>query len=204
MQDLLASLDSPAGLAVLAALAFGDTLIGVGFFVFGELAFLAAGAAITANGAYLPALIVLFAAWAGDVASYTIGATYGARISPLFLNRLKRRKVWRRARVETEHRGAAFVVKSRSLGSVAWVTPFLAGTLGMPRRVFLGAAVQPPLIGPLLGVFSRLSQARVVALPGPRGDGSDCIGGAAFASCAVRGAAGPLPATRPLSSDRRP
>ncbi|MEM9592470.1 MAG: hypothetical protein AAF967_14260, partial [Pseudomonadota bacterium] len=34
------------------------------------------------------------------------------------------------------------------MGPVAWVTPFLAGTLGMPRLVFLGAAA----LGVLLGV----------------------------------------------------
>ncbi|MEJ8561630.1 hypothetical protein QTO30_10645 [Yoonia sp. GPGPB17] len=53
MQDFFASLDSVFGLLVLGAVAFGDTLIGVGFFIFGELAFLAAGAAFSASGAAL-------------------------------------------------------------------------------------------------------------------------------------------------------
>ncbi|MEM1078843.1 MAG: LssY C-terminal domain-containing protein [Pseudomonadota bacterium] len=150
MDTLLSSLDSVAGLLVLTLLAFGDTLIGVGFFVFGELAFLAAGAAFAANGAVIPALVVLVAAWAGDVTSYLIGARYGARMSLPFLKRLKRRKAWRRAKAELGRRGAVFVVIARFLGPVAWVTPFLAGTLGMERRVFLPAAA--------LGVFLGAGQ----------------------------------------------
>ncbi|WP_424972711.1 LssY C-terminal domain-containing protein [Dinoroseobacter sp. S76] len=147
MDALLSSLDSVAGLVVLALLAFGDTLIGVGFFVFGELAFLAAGAAFAANGALIPGIVVLVAAWAGDVTSYLIGERYGARISLPFLKRLKRRKAWRRARSELARRGAVFVVISRFLGPVAWVTPFLAGTLGMRRRQFLLAAALGVILG---------------------------------------------------------
>ncbi|NRB00706.1 MAG: LssY C-terminal domain-containing protein [Rhodobacteraceae bacterium] len=148
MDNLLASLDSALGLLLLAALAFGDTLIGVGFFIFGEVAFLAAGAAITTNALYLPAIVVLVAAWAGDVTSYAIGRKYGARMSTRYLKRLKRRQAWRRAQSELRKRGEVFVVVSRFLGPVAWVTPFLAGTLGMPPRRFVPAAA----LGVLLGV----------------------------------------------------
>lgn len=148
MPELLTSLDTPAGALLLAAIAFGDTLVGIGFFVFGELAFLVAGAAISTNGAYLPAVVVLGAAWAGDVTSYFIGSTYGPRIARPFLKRSRRRKAWRRAQAELARRGALFVVMSRFLGPVAWVTPLLAGTMGMPRRTFLPAAA----LGVLLGV----------------------------------------------------
>lgn len=148
METLLTSLDSVAGLVVLSILAFCDTLIGVGFFVFGELAFLAAGAAISTNGNYFPAVVVLAFAFAGDAASYGIGRRWGRRFSTRFLTRLKRRNAWRRARSELEKRGAAFVVLSRFLGPVAWVTPFLAGTLRMSPTHFFPAAA----LGVALGV----------------------------------------------------
>lgn len=140
MGEFLSSLDTFWGLALLAAVAFGDTLIGVGFFIFGEIAFLAAGAAYSTNASIVPAGIVLLAAWAGDVTSFFIGRSYGFRFSVRFLKRLKRRKAWRRAQTEIRNRGAIFVVISRFLGPVAWVTPFLAGTLNMPQRTFLPAS----------------------------------------------------------------
>ena len=140
MGELLSSLDTFWGLALLAAGAFGDTLIGVGFFIFGEIAFLAAGAAYSTNASIVPAGIVLLAAWAGDVTNFFIGRSYGPRFSVRFLKRLKRRKAWRRAQTEIRNRGAIFVVISRFLGPVSCVTPFLAGTLNMPLRSFLPAS----------------------------------------------------------------
>lgn len=148
MDPLFDSLESLSGLGILAALAFGDTLIGVGFFVFGELAFLAAGAAFANGGQYLPALVVLCFAFAGDAASYWIGKCWGHRFSIRFLKYSKRRKAWRRAKSELETRGMAFVVVSRFLGPVAWITPFLAGTLDMPPLKFFPAAA----LGVVLGV----------------------------------------------------
>lgn len=140
MHELLSGWDGPLGLALLAVVAFGDTLIGIGFFVFGEVAFLAAGAMVAAGGSLWPAIVVLVFAWAGDVTSYAIGARYGPRLTLPFLRHHKRRRAWRRARTELATRGAVFVVVARFLGPVAWVTPFLAGSLSMPWRVFLPAS----------------------------------------------------------------
>lgn len=148
MEALLASLDSAFGLVALAVLAFSDTLIGVGFFVFGEIAFLAAGAAFASSGNVLPALVVMIFAFAGDAVSYGIGKRWGSQFSKRFLKRSKRRKVWRRAKMELETRGMIFVVISRFLGPVAWVTPFLAGSLNMPSLAFFSAAA----LGVVLGV----------------------------------------------------
>ncbi|MEJ8561631.1 LssY C-terminal domain-containing protein [Yoonia sp. GPGPB17] len=80
--------------------------------------------------------------------SYVIGRRYGARFSVRFLKRHKRRSAWRRAQAEITRRGVLFIVFSRFLGPVAWVTPFLAGTLEMPRKTFLPAAA----LGVILGV----------------------------------------------------
>lgn len=148
MQDLLANLDSLIGLSALALIAFCDTLIGIGFFIFGEVAFLAAGAAFATHGLLLPAVVVLVFAWLGDAISFLLGARYGQQWSIRYLRQQKRRRAWRWAKNALETRGPLFVVVSRFLGPVAWVTPFLAGAMGMPKRGFLPAAA----LGVLLGV----------------------------------------------------
>ncbi|WP_299934716.1 LssY C-terminal domain-containing protein [uncultured Pelagimonas sp.] len=160
MLELLSSIDTLPAYALLALVAFCDTLIGVGFFVFGEFAFLASGAAFSATGTVWPAVVVLAFAWAGDLASYQIGARYGARLSLRYLNRLKRRTAWRKAKLALETKGAAFVVVSRLLGPVAWITPFLAGAMKMPRRSFAPAAA--------LGVFLGVGQFLVYGAVGQR------------------------------------
>lgn len=148
MFDVLGSLESLWGLAALAVIAFCDTLIGVGFFVFGEVAFLAAGAAFAANGTVLPGMVVIVAAWAGDLTSYMIGRRFGARICLPVLRRRKRRLAWFRAKQALNSYGVLFVIVSRLLGPVAWVTPFLAGTLSMSPSTFALSAA----IGVALGV----------------------------------------------------
>lgn len=148
MTALLEAATSPLGALLMAALAFGDTLIGVGFFVFGEVAFLTAGALWAQQGLLWPALLVVVAAWLGDVVSYALGRRFGPRLSLRLLHRLNRRRHWRRAALALQHRGGGFVILSRLLGPTAWVTPFVAGTLGLAPRVFLPAAG----VGVLLGV----------------------------------------------------
>jgi len=148
MNALLEVASEPLGALLLAAIAFGDTLIGVGFFVFGEIAFLTAGALWMQQGLLWPAALVLLAAWAGDVTSFALGRRFGKRWSMRFLGHQKRRRQWRRASRALGQRGASFVVLSRVLGPTAWITPFLAGTLGLSPRVFLPASA----LGVLLGV----------------------------------------------------
>lgn len=148
MADYLSVLDSIGGLILLALVAFCDTLIGIGFFVFGEVAFLAAGAAFSANGSIFPVILVLLAAWLGDLASFALGRCMGARASLCFLTTKKRRSAWRCAKLALEKHGALFVVVSRLLGPVAWVTPFMAGTLNMPAHRFAASSC----VGVTLGV----------------------------------------------------
>ena len=147
MSELLAVINTFPGYVLLGLVAFGDTLIGVGFFVFGEAAFLAAGAAWAATGQPWPILLVLTCAWAGDLASYAIGRRYGARFSLPYLKRLSRRRLWRRARNALQKRGALFVILSRVLGPTAWITPFLAGSMQMKPLTFASAAAVGVLIG---------------------------------------------------------
>ncbi|MEM7472565.1 MAG: LssY C-terminal domain-containing protein [Pseudomonadota bacterium] len=151
MSEYLAALDSPAALTVLTLIAYFDAVIGIGIFVVGEVAFLAAGAGITATGTWLPAAFVLLAAWLGDMTSFYLGRRFGGRLVVRILNRAKRRRVWRKAQSALKKHGAGFVVIARLLGPVSWLTPFLAGTLGMKRRVFALAAALGVGIG--VGMF---------------------------------------------------
>lgn len=151
MSEYLVALDSPLALVALAFIAYFDAVIGIGIFVVGEIAFLAAGANLSANGTWVPAMIVLLAAWLGDVTSFHLGRRFGGRIVVRFLTRAKRRRVWRKAQTALKSHGAGFIVVARLLGPVSWVTPFLAGTLGMKRRVFAPAAALGVGIG--VGMF---------------------------------------------------
>lgn len=148
MLDHLAALDSLIGLVFLATIAFGDALIGTSFFVIGEVAFLAAGAAFSASGLVLPAITVLLFAWAGDLTSFYLGRRFGPRASLRFLTKQKRRSAWRKVKAALDQRGPWFVVLSRLLGPVAWVTPFLSGVAGLPAGTFAAASA----LGVVLGV----------------------------------------------------
>lgn len=147
MIDMLLSSGHPALFAALALTAFADTLIGVGVFVFGELAFLTAGAMLASSGSWAGVVVVLIGAWAGDLVSFWLGRRYGARLSRYFLGRARRRRAWRRANALLDRYGVGFVVVSRLLGPVAWVTPFLAGSLGMSPGRFSPASALGVLLG---------------------------------------------------------
>lgn len=153
MPEYLDALDGPFSVAILASIAFFDAVIGVNIVVVGEAAFLAAGVLLSASGSVVPVAIVLIAAWAGDMTSFFLGRRFGSRLVLRFLRPLKRRRNWRKAKVALNSRGAGFVVVSRLLGPVAWVTPFLAGTMGMKARVFAPAAALGVAVGAGLFVF---------------------------------------------------
>lgn len=132
---------------VLALIAFLDTLIGVGFFVFGEFAFVSAGAVYARTGEVGIIALVLLAGWAGDLTSFALGRRLGIKIAPRVLRPLKRRRQWRKARRLLAHHGSGFVIASRLMGPVAWITPFLAGTLGMSPVRFAIASLPAVMIG---------------------------------------------------------
>ncbi|WIY27786.1 LssY C-terminal domain-containing protein [Parasedimentitalea psychrophila] len=140
-----------------ALIAYFDTLIGVGFFVFGEIAFVTAGVRWAATGDIWIVILVLCAACSGDLTSFGLGRRYGARAASRCLKPLSRRRQWRRARRLLMRYGIGFVIVARLLGPVAWITPFLAGSLAMPARRFALATVPAVLIGAgqfvLLGYF---------------------------------------------------
>jgi membrane protein DedA with SNARE-associated domain len=130
-----------------ALIAYFDTLIGVGFFVFGEIAFVTAGIRLAATGDIWIVILVLVAACFGDLTSFGLGRRYGARAAYRYCKPLSRRRQWRRARRLLIRYGTGFVIVARLLGPVAWITPFLAGALAMPARRFALATVPAVLIG---------------------------------------------------------
>lgn len=143
----LAELPSAWTYMALATIAFLDTQIGIGFFVFGEVAFLAAGAIGAATGQWDLIALVLLSAWLGDMASFILGQRLGPRALLRVMRRQKHRRALRRARHMLSTHGAKFVVISRLLGPVAWITPFLAGSLGLSRLRFGAAAALGVTLG---------------------------------------------------------
>lgn len=147
MESLVSFGQGPLGLLALALVAFSDTLIGVGFFVPGELAFLAAGASWGAGADVTPIFVVLVSAWLADQTSYWIGRRFGPRAAAYWLVPSRRRNQWRKARRILMRHGATAVIISRVLGPVAWITPFLAGASNMPMKTFLWSSGLGVMIG---------------------------------------------------------
>ena len=122
---------------VLFGLSFAETLIGVGFFVYGEIIFLPA--AVLAGAGVLNIWLVCAVLWvggiAGDAASFWIGRRYGAQ----FLARGNH--PWMRLAEEKgkqffEKHGPRAAFLARFMGPLSWVTPFFAGMHGMEYRRF--------------------------------------------------------------------
>ncbi|WP_422374501.1 LssY C-terminal domain-containing protein [Roseibium sp.] len=147
MEGVIAFAQGPFGLISLALLAFGDALIGIGFFVPGEPAFLAAGFLWATSGDSFPAIVVLVSAWLADQASFWIGRRYGTKAALYWLAPLRRRRHWRKASGFLRQHGAKAVILSRVLGPIAWVTPFLAGASRLPVSTFLWSSGFGVVIG---------------------------------------------------------
>lgn len=121
----------------LFALSFAETLIGIGFFIYGELIFLPAAALAGADvlDIWLVSAALILGGAVGDSTSFWLGAKYGTRF-------LEGRGTWVRVAYE---KGSAYFKKygpkavffARFLGPLSWVTPFLAGTYRIPYRQFL-------------------------------------------------------------------
>jgi membrane protein DedA with SNARE-associated domain len=165
---------SEAGiLFALALIAFLDTLIGIGFFVFGEVAFLAAGATLATTGQWGGVIVVMLAAWLGDQTSFFLGRRLGARLIIRFLKPAKRRRAWRRAAAKLHRHGAGFIVLSRLFGPTAWVTPFLAGSAGFPADKFAFASAAGVLLG--VGQFITIGALGALGLSNVQGIGAFVI-----------------------------
>ncbi len=148
MDSVIALAQGPFGLLSLALIAFGDTLIGIGFFVPGEVAFLAAGSVLAASGDVTLGLVVLISAWLADQASFWLGRRYGTRAAAYWLAPLRRRRHWRKASGMLKAHAAKAIILSRILGPVAWIMPFMSGATQIPARTFVWSSA----IGVMIGV----------------------------------------------------
>ena len=134
--------------AALFALSFAETVIGLGFFIYGELIFLPAAALAGAGvlNIWLVSLALITGGVMGDVTSFCIGRRYGAG----FLAR--RKGEWARL---VEEKGTAFfrrygakaVFFARFLGPVSWITPFFAGMYGVSFRSFISFNIPGAALG---------------------------------------------------------
>ncbi len=121
---------------------FFDILIGPGFFIYGEFFFLSgsilAGAGIL--NIWLVAGSCILGGILGDSASYAIGRRYGSKFVEYYFkkeNKFFNFSLVKRAHNFFQKKGKKAIFFSRFLGPVAWVMPFIAGTMKMNYKNFL-------------------------------------------------------------------
>ncbi len=128
--------------------AYAETVIGIGFFVYGELFFLPG--AILAGAHILNILFIMLALYlggiCGDSTSYAIGRHFGAK---LFKEEKKFFNPTNYAKGEKffDTYGPKSIFLARLMGPFSWVTPFLAGIFKIPYRVFLAYNVPGVIVG---------------------------------------------------------
>ncbi|MDO8231664.1 MAG: DedA family protein [bacterium] len=125
-----------------------ETLIGVGFFVYGEMFFipgaLLAGAGIL--NIWIVTSVLILGGVLGDSSSYLIGRRYGISFFNEH-NKIFNHTNYQRGLSFFESHGTKAIFLSRLLGPVSWITPFLAGTYGVPYTKFLGYNIAGVTVG---------------------------------------------------------
>ncbi len=105
-----------------------DAIIGVGFFVYGEIFFILAGLMLAGDTGISLLIGVWLSGWLGDLISYQMGNSFG---KPLLYSTLGRSKKLRtqsfKAMKRIKAQGHWAVFFARFMGPISWVTPFLAG-----------------------------------------------------------------------------
>ena len=134
-----------------AVLFFGsyfETLIGVGFFIYGEIFFIPG--ALLAGAGVLNIWLVAFALIVGEFsATAPVSRSAGAG-GPPFLKRIIKFSITRTIRkgwIFFAKYGTKAVFFARLLGPVSWITPFLAGTYKVPYPRFLGYNIAGVTVG---------------------------------------------------------
>jgi len=121
---------------------FFETLIGPGFFIYGEFIFLA-GAILSGMGylnIWLVSLACIAGGIAGDSASFFIGKKYGKQfIKRVFKkeNKYLSEKNYKKGVSFFEKYGEKSILLVRFLGPLSWVTPFIAGSMDLRYKRFL-------------------------------------------------------------------
>lgn len=146
-----------------------ETLIGVGFFIYGEIFFLP-GAILAGAGVlniWIVTAALLLGGIFGDTTSYVIGRRYGMHAF--------RENAWvfnlnnyARGKQFFDAHGPKAVFLARFLGPISWVTPFLAGVYKLPYRTFLPYNVLGVIGGIgqfiLIGYFFGATYTHILAL----------------------------------------
>ncbi len=139
---------APLAYFVLFLGSYFETLIGVGFFVYGEVFFipgaLLAGAGVLNIWAVASVLIV--GGVLGDISSYAIGWYRGAGFFKEHNKIFNHTNYQKGLDFFTAH-GSKSVFLARLLGPVSWVTPFLAGVYKMPFRTFVAYNILGVTVG---------------------------------------------------------
>ena len=146
-----------------------ETLIGTGFFVYGELFFLP-GAMLAGAGVlnvWLVAFFLVSGGALGDSSSYLIGRKIGIKIFR------EDRKIFS---LTNYQKGEAFFHKygnksiffARLLGPLSWITPFFSGVYKVPYRKFVMYNVPGVCIGIgefiIIGYFFGAAYKQVLAV----------------------------------------
>jgi membrane-associated protein len=129
-----------------AALAFAESLLGVGILLPGELAI--TGTAAVVGGSSLPwlGLAVVLGATLGDQLNFWLGRRLGPRLAQSRLVRRVGRAHWDRG-VDLVHRhGARAVLVSRLIPVVRTVVPGVAGVAGLSALPFAAASLAGSLL----------------------------------------------------------
>jgi len=125
-----------------------ETVVGPGFFIYGELFFLP-GAILAGTGIlniWFVAIATLSGGVLGDYTSYELGRKHGHQFFKTGNKYFS---------PENHKKGAQFFDKygpkaiffARLLGPLSWITPFLAGTYGIPRKTFFKYNIPGVFVG---------------------------------------------------------
>lgn len=128
--------------------AFLDATIGPNLFVPGEPFLLAAGYQLH-QGIIWGVIAVLVGGWLGDQLSYFIGKRSGSKAQRKLIRwQAKTKRPFARCRLLMKKRGNTILIFARLLGPVAWVVPFMAGSVNVSWKRFTVCSS----IGLILGV----------------------------------------------------
>lgn len=151
-----------------------ETLIGIGFFIYGEMFFLP-GAVLAGAGIlniWLVALSLFTGGILGDVSSFALGRRYGTSFFKEH-NRVFNHTNYQKGAAFFEKHGVKGIFFARLLGPLSWITPFLAGTYRVPLRTFLGYNIPGVVVGIgqflILGYFFGSSYRPILAFMGEFG-----------------------------------
>jgi membrane-associated protein len=138
--DSLLGLPTPLAYALVGGLAFGESVLLLGFVLPGEAAVLLGGVLASQGRASLPAMIAVAAG--GAVLGDSVGFEIGRRAGPGLLARPRLARYQPRVeRVEAlmRRRGAWAVIVGRFTAYLRPMVPAVAGPAGMAYRTFLAA-----------------------------------------------------------------